>query len=165
MRSLFNNTQPWKLLLALYALLFLFTGFCFAADVTLQWDSNTESDLAGYKIYYNIYSGEPYDGEDADQGPSPITVYINELDNSSNPEFTLTGLDEAETYFFAVTAYDYEELESDLSNEISFEGSNAIVSSNDNSENISSNDNSGDIMLKNAAEDSSGCFIKAISFD
>jgi hypothetical protein len=155
-RSLFNSTQPWKLLLALYALMFFFTGFCFAADVTLQWDSNTESDLAGYKIYYNIYSGEPYDGEDADQGPSPITVDINELDNSNNPEFTLTGLDEAETYFFAITAYDYEDLESDFSNEVSFGGSKASVFSND---------NSGDILLKDATEDSFGCFIKAISFD
>ena len=134
----------------------LLTTFANSAEVTLLWDSNTESDLAGYKIYYNIYSGEPYDGEDADQGLSPITVDINELDNSNNPEFTLTGLDEAETYFFAITAYDYEELESDLSNEVSFQGPNASVFSND---------NSGDILLKSAAEDSSGCFIKAISFD
>jgi hypothetical protein len=156
MRSLFNRTQPWKLLFSIYALSLFFTGFCFAADVTLQWDPNPESNLAGYKIYYNIYSGEPYDGEDADQGPSPITVDINELDNSNNPEFTLTGLDEAETYFFAITAYDDEELESDLSNEVAFQGPNASVFSND---------NSGDILLKNAAEDSSGCFIKAISFD
>ncbi len=155
MKSLFNSTQPWKLLFSMYALLFFFTGFCFAADVTLQWDSNTESDLAGYKIYYGVYSGEPYDGEDVDQGQSPITVDINELDNSDNPEFTLTGLDDAETYFFAITAYDYEDLESDLSNEVSF-GANAFVFSND---------NSGDILLKDAAKDSAGCFIKAISFD
>jgi hypothetical protein len=156
MLRFFSSLSFWKHFLFLTTLFLIFQTSSYATDVTLQWDSNTESDLAGYKIYYNIYSGEPYDGEDADQGPSPITVDINELDNSNNPEFTLTGLDEAETYFFAITAYDYEELESDLSNEVSFKGPNAFVFSND---------NSGDILLKDATEDSFGCFIKAISFD
>ena len=156
MLRFFSSLSFWKHFLFLTTLFLIFQTSSYAADVTLQWDSNTESDLAGYKIYYNIYSGEPYDGEDADQGPSPITVDINELGNSNNPEFTLTGLDEAETYFFAITAYDYEELESDLSNEVSFKGPNAFVFSND---------NSGDILLKDSSGDSSGCFIKATSFD
>ncbi len=35
----------------------------YSAEVTLAWDANTESDLAGYKVYYKTGSaGEPYDG-------------------------------------------------------------------------------------------------------
>lgn len=37
--------------LFLIFVLLLFPVFCFAADVTLQWDANTESDLAGYYVY------------------------------------------------------------------------------------------------------------------
>jgi PKD repeat protein len=86
--------------------------------ITLQWDANSEEDLAGYKVYYKIGSyGPPYDGTDAEQGASPIRVALEDLADPDNPEFRLTGLDPGQIYFFAVTAYDNEdpELESDYS--------------------------------------------------
>jgi hypothetical protein len=116
--------NSWKFTLLSIALLFCFVTPGYAADFTLDWDANTEPDLAGYKIYYKTgSSGPPYNGTDADQGPSPITVPIEDLYDPNNPEFTLTGLDDSEVYFFVVTAYDDEALESYYSNIAASDGS------------------------------------------
>ncbi len=116
---------------------------CDARDVTLQWNPNMESELAGYKIYYDFYSDAPYYGEDANEGRSPIIVSIEELNDPDNPEFTLTGLDETDTYFFAITAYDHESLESDLSNEGTTGADGEFA------------------VLNEASSDSSTCFIRS----
>ena len=73
-------------LLAFLSVLFS-TNLVSAAQVTLAWDANTESDLAGYKIYYKTGSpGEPYNGTGADQGPAPIIVPLDELNDPDSPE-------------------------------------------------------------------------------
>jgi uncharacterized membrane protein YgcG len=113
--------------------LFLFTGvlifFAYgissAAEVTLAWDANTETDLMGYKIYYDTSPGDPYYGTNADQGISPIIVRIDDLEERNNPKFTLTGLSDNEDYYFALTAFDNENLESGFSNEASTAGGNS----------------------------------------
>lgn len=95
-----------------------YTNLVSAAQVTLAWDANTESDLAGYKIYYKTGSpGEPYNGTGADQGPAPIIVPLDELMDPDNPEYTLTGLQDEEevVYYFVVTAYDNEDPENESS--------------------------------------------------
>ena len=105
--------------LAIIAWFLLFPPGIVAADFTLRWNPNQEEALAGYKIYYKAKSyGEPYDGEDADQGPSPITVPIILIEDHDNPQYRLTGLDDNKIYFFAVKAYDQEDPpnESDFSN-------------------------------------------------
>jgi hypothetical protein len=89
-----------------------------AINITLQWDPNSESDLAGYKVYYKTgSSGEPYNGTSADQGPSPITVLVEDLDDPNAPAYALSGLDENKVYFFSVTAYNDSYLESVYSEE------------------------------------------------
>jgi hypothetical protein len=104
---------------------FFLVFFCFltaasAADLTLAWDPNSESDLAGYKIYYKTgSSGAPYDGVDADQGSSGTTIPLENLSDLDNPRFTLTGLSEDTVYYLAVTAYNGQGSESGYSNEVS----------------------------------------------
>lgn len=60
-----------------------------AMDVKLQWDPNTESDLAGYRVYYGV------GGLD-----SPAR-----LDVAKQTIVTISGIDPAQNYSFAVAAY------------------------------------------------------------
>jgi len=94
------------------ALLLCFVKVGYAKDVTLEWDPNTEPDLAGYEVYYKAgSSGEPYDGTGATEGDSPIDV-------GDVTTFTLHSLADDVTYFLVVKAYDTEGLYSDYSNEV-----------------------------------------------
>lgn len=74
--------------------------------VKLVWDANTETDLAGYKMYWGDVSGSY--GTPVDVG----LVTEHPLDLS---EWT-DGV-----YYFAVTAYDNRGNESGYSNEVSYE--------------------------------------------
>jgi len=102
----------------LILLFFLFAQRVYSYEVTLAWDQNPETNLLGYKVYYKTAtSDETYNGTGIDQGPSPITLLIEDLADPDNPEFTLTGLDDNEVYFFVVTAYNSYG-ESDYSDEV-----------------------------------------------
>ena len=61
-----------------------------AADVTLTWDANTESDIVGYKLFYGTSSGN----------------YAVTVDVGHSSTFTITDLEGGMTYYFAATAYD-----------------------------------------------------------
>ncbi len=83
-------------------LLFVGAATATAADVVLAWDPNTESDLAGYKIYYGNSSG----------------VYSTVVTIGTQTTYTISGLAPG-TYYFAVTAFNTSGLESGYSNEVS----------------------------------------------
>jgi hypothetical protein len=100
-------------------LFFILPSALQAGDVTLAWDPNNESNLAGYKLYYDGDSdSEMYRGTGASEGDSPVVIYLEDLSDIRSPEFTLTGLKEGEDYYFALTAFDTGGLESDFSEEV-----------------------------------------------
>jgi len=100
----------------------------YSAEVTLAWDANTESDLAGYKVYYKTgSSGEPYDGTEIAQGDSGISILLENLATPDNPIFSLTGLQDSEFYYFVVTAVNSVGLESGYSTEVMYEPSSTVV--------------------------------------
>lgn len=81
----------------------------------LSWTANTESDLAGYKIYY---------------GPSPRTnncppdgypnmIYVGKTDTPDKPSYTIKNLENGKTYYFSITSYDTSNNESCFSQESS----------------------------------------------
>jgi len=120
MRKAIYTLSVWKVIIFFFLSFLSFQTFCFAADITLRWDANTETDLAGYKLYYKTdSSGPPYEDTGADQGPSPIDIPLSSLSDPNNPEFTITGLDAGHIYFLVLTAYDTEGNESGYSNEVS----------------------------------------------
>lgn len=75
-----------------------------AQSVSLAWDPNSETNLAGYIIYYGTASGQ--------------YSVSNNVGNVTN--CIVSGLWEGTNYFFVVTAYDDSGLESDPSNEVSY---------------------------------------------
>ena len=107
------------MLATIFSLFVVLDSAC-AAETTLAWDANSEQDLAGYKLYYRIGSGgDPYSGADANEGNSPITIYLKDLINSKSPTYSLTGLADGQVYSFAVTAFSDDGVESDFSNQVS----------------------------------------------
>ena len=72
-----------------------------AAQVSLTWNANPQPEVAGYMLYYGQGSG----------------AYTNKVDVSKVTAFTVTGLQEGKTYYYAVTAYDAGRAESPFSNE------------------------------------------------
>ncbi len=75
-----------------------------STQACLLWDPNTETDLAGYKIYYGYVSGS----------------YEYSVDVGNQTTYTLTGLDPNKIYYIAATAYNLEGYESNFSNEVVF---------------------------------------------
>ncbi|MEO7860640.1 MAG: fibronectin type III domain-containing protein, partial [Nitrospirales bacterium] len=76
------------------------------SSATLTWNANTESDLAGYKVYIKDTASGAYG--------SPVT----ELQGNVTT-FIATGLKIGTTYYFAITAYDLSGNESPISHEVS----------------------------------------------
>lgn len=82
-----------------------------AMDVILQWDPNTEADLAGYKVYY---------GTDVFAGPI-------QLDVAKQTVATISGLDPVQNYSFAVVAYNTSGQQSSYSNIVTVPGSGSMT--------------------------------------
>ena len=75
-------------------------------SATLSWSLNSETDLAGYKIYVGTKPGSyTYPG-------SPFVIGVTGT-------YTITALPSGQTYYFAISAYDYFGSESTLSSEVS----------------------------------------------
>ena len=75
-----------------------------AASVTLAWDRNQDTDIAGYRAYYGTSSGN----------------YTAMISVGNQTTCTITNLESGRTYYFAATAYDYNGNESAFSQEISY---------------------------------------------
>ncbi|HMJ90625.1 MAG TPA: Ig-like domain-containing protein, partial [Candidatus Acidoferrum sp.] len=75
-----------------------------AQAASLEWNPNSETNLAGYRVY----TGEATRG------------YTSVVDVGNTTQFPLNSLTPRKTFFFAVTAYDTDGLESDFSDEVTY---------------------------------------------
>jgi len=82
----------------------MFAQLSHSADLTLAWDHNDQVSVTGYYVYYGLESGN----------------YTAKEDAGSEPQYTIIGLDDLESYYIAVTAYN-EFGESDFSEEIIYD--------------------------------------------
>ena len=89
---------PQKLSFQILLLLALLTPCSpvFSASVLVSWDSNTESDLAGYKLYKRALPTQNF-GQ---------PIFLGFPSNPSSPSTTVTGLSEGTTYGFILKAFD-----------------------------------------------------------
>ena len=71
-------------------------------SVTLAWEANTEPDIAGYIVYWGNGSRN----------------YERSFNVANNTQYTINGLQELQTYYFAVRAYNADGLQSTYSEEV-----------------------------------------------
>ncbi len=73
-------------------------------SVIVSWSPNSESDLAGYRIYYGLQSSN-----------------YSKVENAGNTtSYSIGNLKAGQTYYFAVTAYDQSGNQSEYSTEVPF---------------------------------------------
>jgi hypothetical protein len=93
--------QFFKILM-LFVFIMHVTQLANASGVSISWNDNSESDVAGYKVYYGTATHN----------------YQNMLDVGPFTSAVIDGLNVGATYYFAVTAYDTSGNESAKSQEI-----------------------------------------------
>jgi len=108
--------RNWAPILAALLFLLVVIATSHAMDVTLQWNAPTQPDIAGYKIYYDVDSGPPYNGTQATEGASPIDITAQ---NTDPIQYTIHNIPDG---YLVITAYDDMSRESDYSNEIHITG-------------------------------------------
>jgi fibronectin type 3 domain-containing protein len=90
------------LVMPVMLIVFLMAPGVHSAQVTLAWDPNQENDLAGYRLYYGSASRN----------------YSQVIDVGNANQHNVSGLAAGATYYFAVTAYNSQGLESNYSQEL-----------------------------------------------
>jgi hypothetical protein len=82
------------------AFLMLHAATAFGAEISLAWKPSVNA--VGYNVYYGVAHRD----------------YTSSLDAGPNTMMTVTGLEPGQTYYFAVTAYNANDVESRYSNEV-----------------------------------------------
>jgi len=101
--TLLNLVRTSGLLLSLAIMFFFYVTTVQAGQVSLAWDASPSPNVGGYRIYYGQASGN----------------YTANADAGNQTTYTLTGLEDGKTYYFAAKAYDIAKTtESGFSNEV-----------------------------------------------
>ncbi len=100
-----NLSTTGKSIIRMLPVFFTLTLFStsFAAALLVSWDANSESDLAGYKLYYGVEQAN----------------YTESVDVGITTSYIVENLTEGQTYYFVLTAYDRTGNESAPSDEVS----------------------------------------------
>ena len=88
-----------KTIIFLFVLVVVSFKVAVAADVQVAWDANTEPDLAGYKVFWDVVN-------------PPVA---NEQDVGNVTSYTITGLTEGQIVYIGAKAYDTDGNESAMS--------------------------------------------------
>jgi hypothetical protein len=110
-----NVVRRLRLLILISIALTLLAPIAHAFKVTLEWDANQEPDIAGYKVYMGSQS-RSYDAT---------------FNAGFATQQNIQPLEPGHVYYFAITAYDSNGLESAFSDEITYivplDGTNACL--------------------------------------
>src|SRR5215471_8565970 len=83
--------------------LLLLATTTYAGQVSLTWNPSSSTDVVGYRLYYGQAS----------------QTYTARIDVGLQTSYTITGLTDGQTYYFAATTYNLAGTESTFSNEVS----------------------------------------------
>ncbi|HWN94042.1 MAG TPA: hypothetical protein VNT99_03330 [Methylomirabilota bacterium] len=100
----FTRTRYLANFVPLLIVLALLAPFAHVFGATLEWDANPETNVVGYRVYVGTQSRE----------------YSTLSDVGLATFKTIDSLQPEQPYFFAVTAYDSDGLESDFSDEVTY---------------------------------------------
>jgi hypothetical protein len=100
----FNLASRLRRFIPIVIGLALLTPLAHAFDVTIEWDANQESNIAGYTVYVGLESRN----------------YATSIDAGPATQQIVQSLTTGHAYYFAVTAYDTDGLESEFSEEVSY---------------------------------------------
>lgn len=128
--------------IALFSVLLLSTSVD-AAQLTLAWDASSSSSVEGYRLHYGEASGS----------------YTANADAGNQLSYTVTGLAEGTTYYFAATAYG-SGTESPYSNEVSYTVPSAALTAD-----FDANPTSGEAPLTITFNDTSIGTVTARAWD
>ncbi len=101
-KSCASTGRGGRWVIFLLALFFCFSNAQSAQDVRLAWNPSTSLAAAGYFLYYGTEKG----------------VYTNKIDMGNSTTASVSGLQEGQTYYFAVTAYNSSGIESTPSRDV-----------------------------------------------
>ena len=113
-----------KKLSAIICLTILSVSLAFAGTerITLGWDANTETDLAGYRLYTSSTPGS-YSLVGKNPSLTPTNTSVSYVKSIAKPAVTMTtdmiGTD-GQRIYFVLTAFDTAGNESGISNEVSY---------------------------------------------
>ena len=108
-----NRRLHSNIIIAAIVLINCFVGFGMvtstkAETAILNWDKNTESDLAGYRVYQRVLPSVNFQ-----------LIFSGMPSVPNDPEYIVTGLQPGTTYNYVVTAFDQAGNEGAASNEVS----------------------------------------------
>ncbi len=106
MRRVSNFCSKGKIEYLLIVLVLCLTSPAYGLDVVLTWDANTETDLAGYRVFYRE-DGQSYD-------------YNNPAWEGIQTTCTIYSLDDGTGYYFVARAFDTWGNESGDSDEVTY---------------------------------------------
>lgn len=94
-------------------MVWVYASLAIGAEIKISWDANTETDLAGYNIYYGTTARIGVD-------PKVCTMcgYTTKKTSGTATTYIITGLTQGTTYWISVTAFDTSNNESGFSNEV-----------------------------------------------
>ena len=108
-----GHFSPFNIIAFLSLLLILLSRPSSAANIKFAWDTNTEPDLSGYKVYYGT---TPRTGTDPKS--CGLCGYSTVVPTGNVTTYTISNLISGQTYYFSITASDTSTNESGFSNEV-----------------------------------------------
>jgi len=118
MRSILVIMSFGKIALIISVVSLCFQTSIYAKDVTLQWDAGTDPELDHYVVYWGIDFDPPYGYNSEDKG---------DFIDKDTTTYTVTGLSESKTYYFAAKAFNTAGIKSDYSNIVSTDDPYGVV--------------------------------------